>query len=254
MNHPIRSAASVLSLLVALVGCGGKPAPTTKPPDDTAYHVRLANSLLNGGRAGEAIATLDEAIGKEPDNPALYNFKGQICLRAGRYEEAVEALNKALEVDPQLTDAHNNLGAAYMELDRTGEAQQQFEKALADPGYPTPEKVYLNLGLLFASQGRDREAIEAFRQSVGIDPKYFKAHYQLASILERIGELIEAAREYEVAEPSYRQSGEYWFRRGMTYYLLDDRQKAKDSLLRVRSVAPGSASAAKADDLLETLN
>jgi hypothetical protein len=40
----------------------------------------------------------------------------------------------------------------------------------------------------------------------------------------------------------------------MTYYRLGDTQKALDSLVRVRTVAPGSESAAQAEQLLELLD
>ena len=178
-----------------------------------------------------------------------------ICIAKYRnYETAVGALQRALEIDPYLTDAHNVLGTVYLELGRTADAEQQFRLALEDPAYPTPEKVYLNLGLLYGSQGRDPEAVESFRQSVGINPDYFKAHFHLASALDRVGNLSEAAREYEVAEPEFKNDGEYWYRRGFAYYRLGQERNALDSLQRVRVVSPGSESAARADELLEMMD
>ncbi len=240
-------------MIVALaVGCGPKKdadRPKAREPD-AEYSMRLAQSQFRGGRVTEALATLDEAIERDPDIAALYNFYGLFCLQSGRYEKAVVALNEALRVDPFLTDAHNNLGTVYLELGQINEAEGEFRAALDDPAYPTPEKVYLNLGLLYKSQGRDAESISALRKSVGIDPTYYKAHYQLASMLERLGKILEAAREYEVAEPGFKNDGEYWYRRGFSYYRLGEEGKALDALYRVRSIAPGSESAAKADKLL----
>ena len=175
------------------------------------------------------------------------------CLQSGRYEAAVGALQRAIEADPYLTDAHNVLGTVYLELGRIAEAEEQFRTALGDPAYPTPEKVYLNLGLLYDSQGRDDEAVKSFRKSVGIAPDYHKAHFHLASALDRVGNLAEAAREYEVAEPAFKNNGEYWYRRGFVYYRLGREGNALESLQRVRVVAPGSESAARADELLELL-
>ena len=218
------------------------------------HSVRLARSLFRAGRVGEALATLDTAIAREPDNASLHSYYGLLCFQAGRNEAAVEALQRAIEVDPYLTDAHNVLGTVYLELGRTVEAEQQFRTALEDPAYPTPEKVYLNLGLLYDSQGREDEAVGSFRQSVGIAPDYHKAHFHLASALDRVGKLAEAAREYEVAEPAFKNDGEYWYRRGFAYYRLGRAGNALESLQRVRVVAPGSASAARADELLELLD
>jgi type IV pilus biogenesis/stability protein PilW len=253
MEARSRIRAALLLAGCAFAACG--PGPTKQPVQEpsTSQSVQLARSMANAGRIKEALDALQEAIDREPDNAGLHNYYGVICFQAGRYGEAEESFRRALRIDPYLTDAHNYLGTVYMELDRPAEAEREFLQALDDPGYPTPEKVHVNLGLLYARQGRDEEAIRSFRRSVSIDPKYLKGHYHLAAMLERTGELLEAAREYEVAEPGYRANGEYWYRRGMTYYLIGDHAKALESLNRVRSVAPGSESAALADDLLEVL-
>ncbi len=245
----------VLALVLAVsVGCGS--SETKRPPvrePDALHSVRMAQSLFRAGRVSEALAELDEGIAREPDNAQLHSYYGLLCLQSGRLENAVESCQRALEIDPHLTDAHNTLGTVYLELGRTADAEEQFRKALEDSAYPTPEKVHLNLGLLYDSQGRDTEAVESFRMSVGIDPQYYKAHFHLASTLDRIGKLDEAAREYEVAEPAFKNDGEYWYRRGFAYYRLGREGNALESLQRVRVVAPGSESAARADELLELL-
>jgi type IV pilus assembly protein PilF len=255
-SFPRLAGVAALAGLLASAACSGskQPSPQRSVEEETSYKVRLARSQMNAGRIGEALDTVREAIALDPDSPGLYNFYGQIFLIAGRHEEAETALRKALALDPYMTDAHNNLGTVYLELSRTAEAEREFNLALEDPVYPTPEKVHLNLGLLYASQGRDREAIEALRKAVEIDTKYYRAHYELASILERTGLSEEAVREYEVAEPGYRGSGEYWYRRGMAYFRVGDRLKASESLHRTLSVAPGSPSAARADELLRSMD
>ena len=89
---------------------------------------------------------------------------------------------------------------------------------------------------------------------MGINPKYYTAHFELASILDRIGELAEAVREYEVSEPGYRNSGDYLYRMGFVYFRLGEEQKARDRLTRVIDVAPGSKSAEQADRLLKMMD
>ena len=48
--------------------------------------------------------------------------------------------------------------------------------------------------------------------------------------------------------------GEYWYRRGFAYYRLGETDRSRESLLRVRAVAPGSESAARADELLSVMD
>ena len=259
MKRPKTGSGWITSLLVAWLACvacgGGQKQPEQAPVEhDLTYSVRLAQSQFSGGRVSEALATLSDAIERFPDDASLQHRYGLYCLQAGRYEEAAAAFERSLELDPYLTDSHNNLGITFLELKDYGRAESEFRKVLEDPAYPTPQKTYLNLGLLYAEQGRDHEAVEQVRKAVGIDPKFFKAHYHLASFLERVGELLEAASEYEVAEPDFRNSGEYWYRRGFTYYRLGREVEARESLQRVQSIAPGSESAARANELLAVLD
>jgi len=247
-----------LLVLVVLIssGCAGAKKPEEKkaPELDPSQKVRQAQSFMNAGKFNEALATLQEAIDAEPDNALMRNFQGQVLFIAGRYDEVEAALRKALELDPHLSDVHNNLGAFYDAQGRKTEAETEYRLALADPAYRSPEKVYLNMGVLYSSQLRDREAVEVLRKAVEIDPDYYQAHYELASVLERLGELNEAVREYKVAEPAYRRDGQFFYRLGLAYFRLGMKHEAKENLSRAVAISPGSPSAAQADDLLELLD
>ncbi len=247
----------VLAMLaaMAMTACGGGAANPKKPPErSTLFMMQMADSQARAGRISEALATLDEALAKDPDNAVIHNRYGQICLNSNRLAEAETALRKALEFDPYMTDARNNLGVLYSMKGRSSEAEKEFNLALEDPAYPTPEKVHLNLAILRLDQGRDSEAETHLRRGLEINPKFSRAHYELATLLERTGNLEEAAREYEVIETAFRTSGEYWYRRGFTSYRLNLMQRAREYLLRVRSVAPGSEWVAKADKLLAVMD
>jgi tetratricopeptide (TPR) repeat protein len=135
-------------------------------------------------------------------------------------------------------------------LGKKAEAEAEYRRALEDPAYPSPEKVYLNLGLLYGSQGRDDEAIRELRKAVEIGPRYYRAHFELASRLESAGKFTEAASEYEVAAPDYTSSADYHYRLGFTYLKLKNNPKASEHLKRVIALSPGSENAAKAQDLL----
>jgi type IV pilus biogenesis/stability protein PilW len=251
-------AMAVAALALSVGACGGTRETAKKEvehplADDPAFKVRMAESLMKAGRVREALEHLDEAVAKHPDNAPLRLHYGRIALQAGRFADAEASFRKALEIDPYLTDARNYLGAVLSELGRFAEAEEQFERALQDRAYPTPELLYLNLGLLRLEQHREEQAIEALRRAVEIDPKFYRAHYELAAALEGRGDYREAVREYEVAAPGYRTHGDYFYRLGFLYYRLGDESRARDHLARVLTVAPGSESAARADELLQIL-
>ena len=254
---PDRSIASLLLpvalALVLAAACGAPKKPPVDPKFQMQQQVRLAESYFHAGRVSEALDVLTATIEKNPDDASLRNYYGQLCFLAGRNADAEAAFKKALELDPYMTDAHNNLGSVYDATGRKQMAEEEYKTALKDAAYPTPEKVYLNLGLLYESQGRTDEAIAELRRSVEINPKYYRGHYELASALDSTGKLDEAAREYEVAAPDYKAVGQYQYRLGLVYMKLDQPSKARDHFMRCTEISPGSEDASKAYDLLKML-
>jgi Flp pilus assembly protein TadD len=234
-------------------GCAAPKAKPKDPASETATNIRLAESYFNAGRVNEALDILEKAAASQPGNAPLRNYYGQLCFLSGRNAEAEASFVKALELDPRLTDARNNLGALYDATGRKDQAEREFLKVLADMTYGSPEKAHLNLGILYLSQGRQDEAIEHLRKAVEINPKFWRGHFELASVLDKTGRLEEAAREYEVAAPDYKGSGEYHYRIGLAYMKLDESAKAREHFVRCQELSPGSESASKAYDLMKML-
>jgi Flp pilus assembly protein TadD len=250
-----RDVAILFGIALALVSMGCAPAKT-KPKDPataTANNIRLAESYYQAGRVSEALSILQKAVDSAPTNAPLLNYYGQLSFLAGRNDVAEASFTKALALDPHLTDARNNLGSVYDATGKKTQAEQEYKAVLKDTTYPTPEKVYMNLGLLYGSQGRQEEAIANLRRAVELNPKFWHGHFELASALDRAGLLDEAAREYEVAAPDYRNNGEYHYRLGLVYMKLQQPGVAREHLMRCQELSPGSENASKAYDLLKML-
>ena len=221
---------------------------------DPESKVRLARSYFNGGKTGEAMRVLEEGLREYPENVPIRNYYGQLSFLTGNLEMAEAALLEVLRLNPFMTDAHNTLGAVYQEMGRYNDAEKEYRLTLEDQSYSTPEKVYLNLGHLFKAQDRIDEAISMLRRAVETDPGYLQAHYELAGALEQSGNLRESAREYGVAEPAYRKSGEFHFRYGVVHMKLGNELEAAEHFRKVIDVAPGSENSAKAYKLLDLLD
>ncbi len=251
----LRTAALVVSAAaLTAAGCGApKAKPKTDPASETANNIRLAESYFGAGKVNEALSVLQKAVVEQPANAGLRNYYGQLAFLAGRNDEAEQSFVKALELDPHLTDARNNLGALYDATGRKDLAEKQLYKVLEDGAYASPEKAHLNLGILYLSQGRRDESIQHLRKAVEINPRFWRAHYELASVLDSSGRLDEAAREYEVALPDYKANGEYHYRIGLAYMKLNQPDKAREHFMRCEELSPGSENASKAYDLMKML-
>lgn len=237
----------------AATACGGTKKQPDNPNLEAGKQIRMADSYYRAGRVSEALDIIEKAVAADPKNASLRNFAGQLSFFAGRFDDAEKHFLEALRIDAYMTDARNNLGALYDSTGRKELAEQEYKKALADSAYPTPEKVHLNLGLLYQSQGRADEATASFRRAVETNPKFWRAHYELASALDKAGRLDEAIREYEVAVPDYKSNAEYHYRLGLAYLKDEQPGKAREHLSRCQDLAPGSENASRALDLLKML-
>jgi len=244
-----------LTLAPGCAGGGNKTEPETEPAElSVSQQMQLAQSQMTAGRMGEALATLNEAVGREPENARLRQFYGETCLNGGLLQEAEQAFLKGLELDPYLTEAYLFLGAVYQEMNRLADAEKQYRLALNNPAYPQPEKIYLGLGMLYQRQRRLAEAEENLRTSVGIDPKFYRGHFELAGILEEQGRLQAAIDEYEVAEPGFQNDAQYQYRLGFAYFRNGEPFSARERLNRAVDLAPGSVVAEKADEILRMID
>lgn len=167
------------------MGCAGGPSaprapvvsptgivyPPGVPPTETRY-AQTAALYLRSGEADRALTQALEGIAADPDNPRHHFLAGVAYARLGRYREADRALARAQEIYP-----------AY-ELDIEPERLAAWAEAF-------------NAGAEAYADGRDDDAIEAWRGAVTVYRLRPEAHGNLGMLLAQRGELVEAIDVYE---------------------------------------------------------
>lgn len=94
-------------------------------------------------------------------------------------------------------------GGVQVFADVTQKVQEANERAARD---------YLKSGLALAGEGRDTEAVEAFRRALSVKPDWAEAHSLLGSSLIRAGNYREAEQELRKAvalKPDYAEGWNY---------------------------------------------
>jgi type IV pilus assembly protein PilF len=145
------------------------------------------------------LSSLRTATEIEPQNPLYHNAVGAVLLNIGRYADAQAEFQKAVELDPTYADAFHNLGSAYAEQGKWEDAIVAYRKALAQTIYASPESTYNNLGYAYWAINKRREAEEAFRAALQLEPKLVPSHFWLAVILEKDGRKDEAKVHFKAA-------------------------------------------------------
>lgn len=134
---------------VSVLGCASRSAEDKKKAD---LHLRLGVAHIESGNYPYALQELLKAQELDPKNPAIQNNLGQVYFYRERFELAEKHLRKALELEPRYSDARNNLGRVLMEEGKFAEAEKQVRAVIDDLTYGSPEKAYINLGLIKFNQ------------------------------------------------------------------------------------------------------
>jgi Flp pilus assembly protein TadD len=189
----------VLSVSALLPAC----ATTTAEDEIRKLEARSAYEAgvksIADGRVSLGLASLRQAAEVEPQNPLYRNAVGAVLLNVGRFPDAQAEFQKAVELDPTYADAFHNLGSAYAEQGKWDEAIGAYKKALAQTIYASPENTYNNLGYAYWALDRRKDAEDAFRAALQLEPKLVPSHFWLGVLLQKEGRGDEAKAHLRAA-------------------------------------------------------
>jgi tetratricopeptide (TPR) repeat protein len=157
----------------------------------------LAEHLFRQGRAGEAIALLEDTARSTPTSDAVFLALGYTLLRMNQPAQAESSLRRAVELAPAAAEAHFQLGNALFLQQQTASAAASFRAAIhCNPGHAL---AHYNLGHCLMRQGDRSGAIGEFRAAMRYRPNYADAHTNLGDLLAQDGRRDEALEHLEHA-------------------------------------------------------
>jgi len=158
-----------MKTLVAVIALACGAGCSTLPGPGSAWDVKPVVSIHHGMLGARA-----------------YYQLGRFQQKQGRLAEAEASYLQALEADEHYVDALNALGALYAQRGELERSVAILKRVVSD----APDTAYLhnNIGYALHLQGRDAEAIEAFKRAVRLDPGYARAWANLASVARSAGQ------------------------------------------------------------------
>ncbi|NLI75932.1 MAG: tetratricopeptide repeat protein [Candidatus Riflebacteria bacterium] len=139
-----------------------------KNPSSPDGYFRLADALIQAGKAEKALSTFRAVKALSPDNPRVFKLGARVYEVLGRSEEAIAALNKVLALDPG--DLEAALQSARL-LREAGMRQQSLERlqSLRSRAAERPE-VLLRLAeveLSLDDPAAAQEDLSSYRKAAG---------------------------------------------------------------------------------------
>lgn len=146
-----------------------------------------------------AISAYQSAYLLTPEDIDIYVNLGSAFYDKEDYENALTVYRSALDLDPTNAKIHCNLGFLHWGKGDTDEAIKEYNLAIEnDPNY---DIAYNNLGVIYLDDlGRVQQAIDLFKKSIECNPNYALAHFNLARAITVVGDKIEAAKLYQIAQ------------------------------------------------------
>ena len=168
---------------------GGVVRVLTREEQKAIHHNARGLELFSKGKLDAAMKEYEEAIRSDAKLAEAHNNLGTAYFAASRFEEAASAFRRACEHDTEYGQAFFNLALAQIRLGQQKEANDTLNAAM---------RAYSSAGGAHFSAGRFKEAEEAFRGMLQIDPEY-------ASALLRLGLVFNATGRYEEATQNIRR-------------------------------------------------
>ena len=111
--------------------------------------------------------------------------QGNVLMKAGNAEEALKHYDKAVSELPAEAGAHFDRGAALYALSRFDEAGQEFLRATEAKDGELKTQAFYNLGNAFFKKDKFKEAVEAYRRTLALDPRDEHAKWNLELALRK---------------------------------------------------------------------
>jgi tetratricopeptide (TPR) repeat protein len=144
-------------------------------------------------RLTSAEAILTKALSLAPNHALAHMLLGIVQVFTKRMARGIAECEQALALDRNLASAHALIGVAKFFLGRGAETEPHINEALR----LSPRDILVHRwmamgGIAKAQVGADAEAVLWMRRGLDANRNFSLAHFDLAPVLVRLGELDEA--------------------------------------------------------------
>lgn len=201
-------------------------------PADAAVLVRT----FADAEQRDAIAFGRHLVAVDPEAADGYAVLGGSLVQAGRAAEAIPHLDTAIRLGDRTAATQADLGSAYSALGQADRALPYFQRAVVLA--PDDEVLQTNLGTTLAAVGRGAEAERVFRRALSLNRDYIDAHVNLGAVLMSVRRYREALPHFEAAAAGAPDSPMMHSNLAGVYMALGQRTQAEAAARRAITIDP----------------
>lgn len=166
-----------------------------KNPGDEDMTNNYAGALGEAGMTDKGVEVLQGLLFEDPKNTRAYKTLAQLYFLGGNWRMSQMASANALKLDKEDADIHNNIGITFLAEGKEAEAVSAFKEALKlDEGNL---EANMNLGLLAVGSADYELAAASFQKVLGEFPGNHEARVGLAVAYRGIAEFDTALEQYD---------------------------------------------------------
>ena len=144
-----------------------------KLPNNSFLMNLIGSSFQKINELEKAKKIFEDIISIEPSNIAAYNNLANTLKTLKDLKSAEINYKKALEIDPNFSNALQNYANLKFELNNYEESIKLYTKAILND--PKNYLIYYNLGLVYQSIGKFKDAKKNLTQVIKLNPKFTNA-------------------------------------------------------------------------------
>lgn len=140
-------------------------------PDDAVAHGKLGMALHQFGEPAAAFAAYEQALRLQPNSPLILNNLAVLAIESKtRVPEAENWARKATELAPNVATYLDTRAWVLQASGKSADALSVLDKGMARLA-PSAQLQYRR-GLILEETAKPREAIEAYRSALAIEPDF----------------------------------------------------------------------------------
>ncbi|HEY4426234.1 MAG TPA: tetratricopeptide repeat protein [Pyrinomonadaceae bacterium] len=159
-------------------------------------------SFLSKDDCEKALPYFEKATESDSNYAEAWAQTGFCNEKLGRHAEALEASKKAVILRPS-AESYFNIGLASFYLKQYKDAAEAYRQSIKLDPYNAADAQYA-LGLVYRDWGKPDEEIQAYKQAIRLRPDYTVAYERLGSRYlksKKYGEAIEVFRQLAALKP-----------------------------------------------------